>query len=116
MHWCYRGCMHRFSGGTVAVTDTGTAYAHGVAGTVLATALLIPLAIPGYMIGSLRWLRRRSNTWEIGSILFVSFFAWYVVLRLVGGSQVLVPVAMLACAAGFGAGRLVYVRALRKRR
>jgi hypothetical protein len=87
-----------------------------VAGTVLATALLIPLAIPGYMIGSFRWLRRRTNTWEIGSILFVFFFGWYGVFRLVRGSQVLVPIAMVACAGGFGAGRLVVVRARRRRR
>jgi uncharacterized membrane protein len=113
---CYRMCMHGFRGTVVAVVDTGTAYAHGMAGTVLAIALLVPLAIPGYMFGSWRWLRRRTNTWEIGSILLVFFFAWYAVLRLSGGSQVLVPIAMLVCAGGFGAGRLVYLRKARMRR
>jgi hypothetical protein len=83
-------------------------YDHEVAGTVLSTAMLVPLAIPGYMLGSWRWLRRTRSLREVSLVLLAFFFAWYAVLRLDGGSQVLVPVAMLALAAGFGFGHYVY--------
>ena len=87
-----------------------------MAGTVLCVALLVPLAIPGYMFGSWRWLHRESNTWEIGAILFAFFVVWYAVLRMSGGSQVLVPVAMLVTTGSFGIGWLDYTRRLRARR
>jgi hypothetical protein len=87
-----------------------------MAGTVLCTALMIPLVYPAYMLGSWRWLRRTRSTWELGFILFAFFFAWYFVLRLSGGSQILVPLAMLVLAGGVGAGRLSYLREEERRR
>jgi hypothetical protein len=87
-----------------------------VAGTVLSAALFVPLAYPGYMLGSWRWLKRNRNTWEMGMILLPFFFAWYFVLRLDGGSQVLVPIAMVWLVAGFALGRRAYHEQLRKRR
>ncbi len=76
----------------------------------------MPLAIPGYMIGTWRWFRNAMDTWQIGSILALFFFAWYIVLRVDGGSQVLVPFALLAPGVGFGVGWLVYWREHRARR
>jgi hypothetical protein len=87
-----------------------------MAGTVLCVALLVPLAIPGYMFGSWRWLRRDTNTWEMGAMLFAFFLVWYVVLRVSGGSQVLVPIAMLVATGSFGVGWLAYERERRARR
>jgi hypothetical protein len=52
----------------------------------------------------------------VASILSAFFFAWYVVLRVADGPQVLVPVAMIVPAGGFGVGRLAYARQLRARR
>ena len=83
---------------------------------MLATVLLVPLAIPGYMIATWRWFRSARTTWQVGSVLALFFFAWYLVLRLVGGSQVLVPFALLSPAVGFGFGFYTVGRARRARR
>ena len=85
-------------------------------GGIISAVLIVPLAIPGYMLGSWRWLRRTRSYWEVASILSAFFFAWYVVLRVADGPQVLVPVAMIVSAGGFGVGRLAYARQLRARR
>ena len=85
-------------------------------GTVLCVALLVPLAIPGYMFGSWRWMRRPSNTWETGGILFGCFLGWYAVLRVTDGSQVLVPIAMIVATGSFGVGWLAYGRDVRAQR
>jgi hypothetical protein len=89
-----------------------------VAGTVLATILLVPLAMTGYMIGTGRWVRSARTTWQVGSVLSVFFFAWYAVLRVAGGSQVLVPFGLLSPALGFGAAWSLawYRRRTRRRR
>src|SRR5204862_1361963 len=85
-------------------------------GGFISGMLIVPLAIPGYMLGSWRWLRRTRNLWELTAILATFFFAWYVVLRVDGGPEALVPIAMGALAVGFGVGRYVYARQLRARR
>jgi hypothetical protein len=77
-----------------------------MAGTWFSAALLAPLAIPGYMFGSGRWLRRDSSVGEIGGILFACFLVWYFFLRMLDGSKSLVPVALIVVTASFGAGRL----------
>ena len=81
-----------------------------MAGTIVAALLIAPLVVPGYMLGSWRWLRRTRNYWEISLLLAIFFLPWYVILRTLDGSQALVPVAMLALAAGLGAGRFAYLR------
>ncbi len=85
-------------------------------GTLVAAVLLVPLVMPGYLLGSWRLLRRTRGLWEVAAVMFVPFMGWYVLLTALGGSRVLAPVAILACAAGFGAGRASYLRDLAARR
>lgn len=85
-------------------------------GGIVSGVLIAPLVIPGYMLGSWRWLRRTRANWETAFVMAAFFFAWYVVLRVLGGPQALVPIAMLALVVGFGIGRLAYIRRLRARR
>jgi hypothetical protein len=62
-----------------------------MAGTVLSTALMALLVVPGYWLGSWRWLRRTRSDGEVAFVMSAFFFVWYAVLRLAGGSKTLVP-------------------------
>ena len=79
-------------------------------GSLVVGILIVPIVIPGYKIGSWRWLRRTRSYYEIMVVLAVFLFAWYGVLRLAGGSEVLVPFAMFALVGGYGAGRVSHDR------
>jgi hypothetical protein len=62
------------------------------------------------MLGSFRWLNRTRSIWEVIFVLFLFVMAWYAVLKLLGGSQSLVPLAILVSGGGFAVGRFSYVR------
>jgi len=84
-------------------------------GGVIAGALLVPLAIPGYMLGSRRWLRRAHSWWEAVFVMAAFFFAWYGVLHLIGGPEALVPIAMLYLVIAYGVGTFTHDRRVRAR-
>jgi hypothetical protein len=69
-------------------------------------AFLMPIP---YWIGARRWFPTwRASTWGIGAMAGVVFLPWYAVLTIVGGSDALVPVAMVALVGAFAIGRWHY--------
>ena len=88
---------------------SGPAYPRRV-GTAVAAIFIAPLVLPGYLLGSWRWMRRDRGLWEVSAVMAFFLIAWYGLLWIVGGSQSLVPVAILVLAAGHAAGRVHHMR------
>ncbi|HEY3833297.1 MAG TPA: hypothetical protein VGO03_13455 [Acidimicrobiia bacterium] len=79
-------------------------------GTAIAAIVMVLLLIPGYLLGSWRWIRRDRGLWEVWGGMAFFLISWYGLLHLVGGPQSLVPVAILVLVVGHAAGRVHHMR------